>query len=193
MLNLLFKILFLDIELSTMIDIISIIANIFLSLVAILISIRTLKQSSNAIIESSRANIMLYFDVSTKANSYIVLKNFGNSAGIITKIQISPELDYSKSPDLPNRDMPVIEFDNVLLAPNQTIKSWFPFKNYPDKIFKIDLYYKTLNKNFEEHYSLNINYVDNLDYLYMKSVDVTNEKDALVNINNSLIRFTEKF
>ena len=49
------------------------------SVVAIFISIKTLKQSSKAIVESSKANIMLYFDVSTTASSHIVLKNFGNS------------------------------------------------------------------------------------------------------------------
>lgn len=178
---------------SDKIELFSAIASLTTSIIAIVISVITLKKSSNAIIESSRANIMLYFDISTKANSYIVLKNFGNSIGKITKVEISPKLDYSKSPNLLNPTMSVIQFNNTVLSPNQIIKSWFPFINYPDKIFKIDIYYKTLNRDFEEHYSLDINYVDNLDYLYMKSVDVQNEKDALVNINNSLIRFTEKF
>ncbi len=180
-------------SISDKIEIFSIIASLVTSIIAIVISIITLKKSSNAVIESSRANIMLYFDISTKANSYIVLKNFGNSIGKITKIEISPKLNYSKSPNFTGNNNTVIQFDNVVLAPNQTIKSWFPFLNYPDKLFKIDLYYKTLNKDYEEHYSLDINYSDDLDYLYMKSVDIPDEKNALVSINNSLIRFIEKF
>ena len=182
-----------DYDWDLVVNILSIVASTILSTIAIVISVKTLRQSNDAIIESSRANIMLYFDVSTKANSFIILKNFGNSIGKVIKIDISPKLNYSKSPSLNNRSIPVIEFSNVLLAPNQTIKSWFPFREYPDKLFKIDLYYETLNKKYEEHYSIDTNYVDNVDYLYIKSDDVLDEKNALVNINNTLIRFTEKF
>ena len=60
-------------------SVLSILFSLIPSVVAIFISIKTLKQSSKAIVESSKANIMLYFDVSTTASSHIVLKNFGNS------------------------------------------------------------------------------------------------------------------
>ena len=70
---------FLNLSTQDKLSVLSILFSLIPSIVAIVISIKTLKQSSNAIIESSRANIMLYFDVSTTANSYIVLKNFGNS------------------------------------------------------------------------------------------------------------------
>lgn len=193
MLNLFLNILFLDIDYSVLVNIISIITSSLLAFIAIIISIKTLKQSNYVFMETNRANIVLYFDVTSKSNSHIVVKNFGNSVGQITNIKISPELDYSKCHGLSSTNMNVIKFNNVLLAPNQSIKSFFPFTNYPDKIFKIDLYYKSLNQNFEEHYSLDITYVDNLDYLYINNKDIFDEKEALVNINNSLIRFTEKF
>lgn len=182
-----------DFDWNLIIEILSIISSTALSIIAIVISIKTLKQSNYSIIESSRANIMLYFDVSTKTNSFIVLKNFGNSIGKVIKVDIFPKLDYSKSPSIQGNPKQVIKFDNVLLAPNQTIKSWFPFRDYPDKIFKVDLYYETLNRKYEEHYSIDTNYVDNIDYLYIKSENVLDEKSALVNINNTLTRLTEKF
>lgn len=60
MLNLLLTILFCNIDLSVVVEIISIIASSILSIVAIAISVKTLKQSNEAIIESSRANIAFY-------------------------------------------------------------------------------------------------------------------------------------
>ena len=70
---------FLNLSTQDKLSVLSILFSLIPSVVAIVISIKALKQSSNAIIESSRANIMLYFDISTTASSHIVLKNFGNS------------------------------------------------------------------------------------------------------------------
>lgn len=180
---------------SDIIQIVSIVCTSLLSVIAIIISVLTLRKSSKTIIESSRANIMLYFDVSSKSNSYIVLKNFGNSSGKIINIKISPELYPYKGTtmNITNAIDKGIDFTNVVLAPNQAIRTWFPFINHPDKQFQIKLSYKTLGKIYTENYSLNINYVDKLNYLYVKSIDINDDKEALVTINNTLMRLTEKF
>ena len=113
--------------------------------------------------------------------------------GKILEIKLTPKLDYSKSPNISNGNIPIVDFNNVVLAPNQTIKSWFPFRNYPDKDFEVFIHYETLGESYKITYHLHINYVDNIDYLYMQSKDVPTQKDALVNITNTLTRFTEKF
>ncbi len=194
MLNLLIDFLFCDIDWSIVIDIISIITSSVLSIVAIAISVKTLKQSNNAIIETSRADIKFFFDTPTGVNQYIVLKNFGNSSGTIVDFNISPKLDYSKSPKL--NDLPgnptIIDYRNIVLAPGQTIKSWFPLRDYKDKRFNVSISYKTLNKTYTENYPLDVSYVDSINYIYTTNSETPDEKTALVGIENNLMRLTEK-
>lgn len=192
MLGLLFNILFCNIELPTFIDIIAIITSSILSIVAIAISIITLKHSTNAIVESSRANIMLYIDVSINKETYLVLKNFGNSIGKIISLTIIPPIQYSKlDTDYGFDSIP--SFIGVCLAPNQTIKTWFDFEHYPDKSFNIKITYSTLGKNYTTEYPIDISYIDKLDCLTYFSMDIPDEKTALVHITNQLKRLIEKF
>jgi hypothetical protein len=87
-----------------------------------------LKQSNYAILESSRASIVFYIDTLTGNQQFLTIKNFGNSTGKIIDIKITPQLDYRKHPNMPKKDNPVlVNYVGVTLAPNQCIKSWFPF------------------------------------------------------------------
>ena len=114
--------------------------------VSLFIALATLKQNRKIFLESNRANIMFYVDYHPQTMRYfLVIKNFGNSIGKLLNIEITPKLDWKKS-DVPQKMKPLTESTNVLLAPNQKISSWFPFKNYPDKIFDVKISYKTLNK-----------------------------------------------
>lgn len=194
MLKLFFDILLCNIDLSVVVEIISIIASSMLSIVAIVISVKTLKQSNEAITESSRANIVFYIDTLTGAQQFLTLKNFGNSVGKILSINITPELDYSKNPKMPNKPNPVlVDYSNILLAPNQCIKSWFPFSDYPDKELKVHIEYETLGKIYKEDYSIDLSYIKAIDYLQKESFSVSSEKSALVDIGNTLRRFSERF
>lgn len=193
MLNLFLNILFCSIDWTIVVDIISIIASSVLSIVAIAISLKTLKQSNNAIIESSRANIVFYVDTLTGGQQFLTLKNFGNSVGKLIYIDITPKPDYTKSPKLSGRPNPVlIDYSNILLAPNQCIKSWFPFSQYPDKKFKVHIEYETLGKIYKESYNIDLSYIEAIDYLYKNSCDVNDIKSALVDIGNTLRRISEK-
>ena len=179
---------------SDIIEIISIISSLTTSIIAIVISILTLKQSSNAIIESSRANIVFYIDTLTGAQQFLTLKNFGNSVGKILSVKIHPELDYSKNPNMSNKPNPVlVDYSNILLAPNQCIKSWFPFSDYPDKELKVHIEYETLGKTYKENYSIDLSYIKAIDYLQKDSFHTKDEKTALVDIGNTLRRFSERF
>lgn len=194
MLNLFLDILFYNIDLSVVIEIISIIASSMLSIVAIIISVKTLKQSNEAITESSRANIVFYIDTLTGGQQFLTIKNFGNSIGRITNIDISPKPDYSKSPILYGELAPVItDYKNIFLAPNQCIKSWFPFSNYPDKKFTITVTYDTLGNSYTESYPIDLSYIEAIDYLRKADFDIDTEKQALVNIDNTLRSLSEKF
>lgn len=195
MLDLILNILFCEFDWSIIIDIISIIASSSLSIVAIVISIRTLNQTNTTVFESSRADIKFFFDTPTGVNQYIVLKNFGKSSGTVVDFSISPKLDYTKCSKLSvRRDEPkIIDYKNVMLAPGQSIKSWFPLRGYKDKYFNVTITYTTLNKTYTESYPLDISYVDHIDYIYTPSSETPDEKTALVGIENNLMRLTERF
>ena len=194
MLNLILNILFCDIDWSVVVDVISIIASSVLSIVAIIISIKTLKQSNESIMESSRANIVFYVDTLTGSKQFLTMKNFGNSVGKILSVKITPKPDYTKSPLLSGNSNPIlIDYSNIVLAPNQCIKSWFPFSQYPDKKFKVHIEYETLGKTYKEDYSIDLSYIEAIDYIYRAPFDVKDEKAALVNIGNSLDRISERF
>lgn len=194
MLNIFLDILFCNINWSIVIDIISIISSSILSIIAIVISVKTLRQSNETILESSRANIVFYVDTLTGGQQFLTIKNFGNSIGEILNINILPRPDYSKSPKLHGKTAPVItDYKNILLAPNQCIKSWFPFSKYPDKKFTITVTYKTLGKIYTENYPIDLSYIEAIDYLRKSNFDIDNAKEALVNIDNTLRSFSEKF
>lgn len=178
---------------SDIIEIISIIASLTTSIIAIVISILTLRQSSKAIIESSRADIVFYIDTLTGAQQFLTIKNFGKSVGKVLDIKITPELNYSKNPKMPNKPNPVlVDYTNILLAPNQCVKSWFPFSDYPDKRFDVYIKYETLGKPYEYNYTIDLSYIKAIDYLYKSPIDVQSEKSALVDIGNTLRRISEK-
>ena len=176
---------------SDIINIISISISSVLAIIAIVISVKTLKQSNKAIIESSRGNIVFYIDTPLGGNQYLVLKNFGNSSAILKNIKISPELTYSKSTFTSTNKL-ITEYSNILLAPGQAIKSWFPFDDYPDKEFKISLNYETLGHMYHEDYTLNLDYISTIDYLRDFSIDRPDEKSALLKISNNIKTLTEK-
>lgn len=138
---------------SDKIELFSMIASLVTSIIAIVISLKTLKQSNDVILESSRADIKFFFDTPTGANQYIVLKNFGNSSGTVIDFNISPKLDYSKSPKLNgvSGNPTIVDYKDIVLAPGQTIKSWFPLRDYKDKHFIVSISYKTLNKIYTEN------------------------------------------
>ena len=194
MLNLFFNILFCNMNISVIVDILAVVTSSFLSIVAIFVSIKTLKQSSDALVENSRANIVFYVYTLTGGQQFLTIKNFGNSVGEILDIDISPKLDYSKSPRLNKASPPVItNYKNIFLAPNQCIKSWFPFSDYPDKKFVVTVTYKTLGKLYTESYPIDLSYIEAIDYLRKSSFHSGDIRDVLVDINNTLQGFSEKF
>ena len=176
---------------SDIINIISIVINSLLAIVAIFISVKTLKQSSKAIIESSRGYIVFYIDTPLGGNQYLVLKNFGHSSATLKSINIITEITYSKS-SIDSNNKLITEFSNILLAPGQAIKSWFPFENYPDKEFKISLTYETLGCIYNDVYTINLNYMATIDYLRDFSIDCPDDKTALLKISNNIKNLTEK-
>lgn len=76
------------------IQILGIVSSLLVSLVAIIISLITLRQNSKMIEESTRPYLSVYIShiYCTDCIDYLVLKNFGTSSAVITKFQCNTDL-----------------------------------------------------------------------------------------------------
>ena len=160
---------------------------------SIVITVLTLKQNSKMIKESTRAYILFYVDFHPQTQMYyLVIKNFGNSIGKLLNMSITPNINWKKCHFKQNIKH-LRDSTNVLLAPNQKISSWFDFKEYPDKKFKVELKYETLNKIYTESYEIDLSFISNHDWLFNYAVDDnTNDyKKVLYKINNSILDLSD--
>lgn len=160
---------------------------------SIVIAVSTLKQNSRMIKENTRAYIVLYIDYHPQTNRYfLVIKNFGKSIGKLISIDVSPKLDWKRCKFKQNIK-PLTESKNVLLAPGQKISSWFDFEKYPDKFFNVKLTYQTLNKDYTEMYTIDLNWLDNKDWIHNYSFDDQSDdyKEILYRINNSILEVSD--
>lgn len=175
---------------SDVIEIISIITSLTTSIIAICISVKTLKQSNEAIVESSRANIVFYIEKS-KYNVLhtLVIKNFGNSVGKIISIDTNPKLDWSKTKLSGIPVKPITEFSNIFLAPNQTIKSDFDFRHCKNTMINVTLKYETLSKIYTDNYSINLAITNNIAHLEPNTSTV---EQGLKAIHNSIQELSDK-
>lgn len=90
------------------------------SIIAIFISIITLRQNSKMIEESSRASIGIYGE-SINAGSpmfFLVVKNFGNSTATLTKF--NTDFDFSDCYGFSTDKNFMLELNNCTIAPGQS-------------------------------------------------------------------------
>lgn len=78
------------------IEIIGILATLITSIVAIAISVKTLKQNSKMIEESTRPYISMYLGTTYFSNTtmYLIMKNYGTSSAVITNFSCSYDLSH---------------------------------------------------------------------------------------------------
>lgn len=172
------------------VDIIFPSATLFASLVAIWISLRTLKINNKMLEESSRPYIIVYSTITNYSfPSYrIIVKNFGSSAASIKKFNYSKNL-IPFIHDSDNRN-PFDKLNGLTLAPNQKIIiNLEPNKiqALPDKSdveFKFDIIYEsTIGNEYRETYTDKIYNKEDILSFRPKS---SSEKESLDIISHAL-------
>lgn len=105
---------------SSLISLIGIVVSLVASLIAIFISVASLKQNSKMIEESSRPIIGIYSESVNFGSPtfYLVIKNFGNSLAVITKFK--PDFDFSDCYGFRSEKNWLNDFSNVSIAPGQS-------------------------------------------------------------------------
>ncbi len=137
---------------SDILQLISIICSSVLAIVAIVISIITLRQNRNMIFESNKPQITIFSKAisftSPKKRLYLVLKNFGLSGATIV------DIEYDKSFDKYFARPPFENISNVFIAPNQTFLYPLSLTRTAKEVFKIATTFKIkylyLNKEYIE-------------------------------------------
>ncbi|NJE40590.1 hypothetical protein E0K99_04530 [Faecalicoccus pleomorphus] len=145
------------ITVSDWIEIIGIIASLITSVVAIVISVKTLKQNSHMIEESTRPYITIAGKTTNfqNPNFYLVLKNFGSTGATITNFSCNTNLcEYS----FDDHFVPFKNLSGTFIAPAQSIITTLDtrklYKNKPTFIFDIE--YKSNKKIYSEHIQISI-------------------------------------
>lgn len=173
------------------------IGTMLLAIISVVAMWITIKQNAKTNYENSRAKLLFYVDY-IRANDefFLTIKNFGNSLGKLNYIKIKPNLDYQKIEGYSDEHTLLTDSKDIILAPNQKVSSWFSFRNYPDKLFDIELSYTSLNgkksKIFVENYKIDLSFIDDVENLSHWSIDCPDDKTALVWIENQLSEISER-
>ena len=142
---------------SDIIEIVGIIASLVTSIVAIVISVKTLKQNSQMIEESSRPYVAVYpeyIQVLSTPHEYLVIKNFGSTGATIDSLVIDPPFEKS---DICN-DPGFTHISGTFIAPNQAISTTVfanAFNNNRTGITTISIKYHSDTKKYCESFYLN--------------------------------------
>lgn len=186
--------IFCDLSSTDKIQIIATIVTALGILVGLVISIITLKQNNKFKREESRANIVCYIEHITKtANSYIVIKNYGNSIGKVLRVTLNKDIDLNKILGITNKDYKnIFQRENYLLAPNQKITSWYDFMNNKVEEFTVTIEYETLGKRYKEDYLISPDFVHSVVYTDKNMSGLDKTESMLYKMNESLREISEK-
>ena len=136
---------------SDIIEIIGIIASTIASIIAIVISVKTLRQNSNMIEESTRPYVVVYGNTTNfqQPNFYLIIKNYGSSGATITKFSCDHDLaDFSYS----TKNTPFENICGTFIAPGQSLMTNLRTKLLFNKEITLNcqIEYKTKSKTYSE-------------------------------------------
>ena len=153
---------------SDIIEIIGIITSTAVSITAIIISVKTLKQAqitneqnNRMLEESTRPYITIYLDAITicEQDSFFVLKNFGQSPGRITLFEYDPILEsLETSPQRGNqlKNEQYAYVKGITLAPGQSKMMSCNVPKIPKDVLSFKIGYVSSCKYYEESIELNV-------------------------------------
>lgn len=148
---------------SDWIELIGVLASLVTSIVAIWISIKTLKQNNQMIEDSTRPYVVMCGKVTNCQDPtfYLVLKNHGTSGATITDIKCDCDLSrYSFSKE----HVPFKHFSGTFIAPNQSFICALQRFDLFKEIHKIkfDISYKSEYKTYKENFVINLDSYNDL-------------------------------
>ena len=139
---------------ANLIEIASIFISLITSIVAIVISVKTLKQNSIMIEESTRPHIQIY-PVFIDTILYIIIKNYGSSEAYIDSITCSHFFNSKETMSDEYTGDIFSKIKDVILSSGHSIKCPLIGYEVPSEIFDFHIKYHSSLKNYEEDFSFN--------------------------------------
>ncbi len=136
--------------LSDVIQLIGICVSSLISLVAVILSLITIRQNAKSIEDSTRPYIVIYNDLVNGANTpiqFLIIRNFGQTAATIKKLEITPQIPVQYSDELFGH------FKNQTIAPGQSYSTAFKLKD-PSITLTASVTYTCGKKTYSESYSI---------------------------------------
>ncbi|AXG40508.1 hypothetical protein EGCR1_17560 (plasmid) [Enterococcus gilvus] len=186
-----------NLSISDIIQLISIILSALLTIVSLVISVKALKQSQKSIelteksiLDSNRPYVVIYRDyiqVLSTVHEYVIVKNFGNTGAVIDEISFSPVLlDDIRSGKV---------FDHlagVFIAPGQSISTVTSVnvfkreKDLPDT--NVSIVYHDEIKKYKNQYSFSDSILN--DILVSKSKPSKNKsvQEVMSTVSEEILR-----
>lgn len=149
-----------SLAISDKIQIVGIFSTTLLSVISVLIAISTLRQNSKMIEESTRPYIVISFEAFTTGpteRGFFVIKNYGQSAAIVTKFEFSNDLT-TISQKIDGLGDAYDTINQAHFAPGQRILIPFsPKSKLSEYSYQFKIEYKTsANKIYKDTFDVNL-------------------------------------
>lgn len=172
-------------SISDTIQVIAICVSLIVSLIAILQTQKSIKQTENMIEEANRPVVSVYIESVTvgEFQKYITVKNFGQTAATILSITFDKELDEA------NEDRKLGSLVGATIAPNQKFTSFLE-PDYNKTVITHISYKDVNNKIYKEKYILKTDLTNSLFWI---STEKTSDTAVSTAIKDSAIEILKSF
>ena len=140
----------LSLSVSDWVQLTGIVASLTVSIIAIIISVKTLQQNSKMIEESTRPIVVIYNDfVSAQSPiQYLIIRNFGNSSATIIDLSLKYDGDPQYSKTL------FAHMQGQIIAPGQSYSTAFKFEDSSVVIDATITYKSAAGKTYTESFQI---------------------------------------
>lgn len=140
---------------SDVIEIVGIIASLVTSIVAIVVSVKTLRQNSRMIEESTRPNLQIY-PVYMNSILYIVIKNYGASEAYIDQITCDHKFTQKEIMGDRSGDILFSNMKGAILSPGYALKCPLIAHEISDNDFEFHVTYHSSEKTYDAEFHFNV-------------------------------------
>lgn len=154
------------------------------AVIAVIISVVTLRQNNKMIYEANKPVIEMYiFGIDVHSiHKYLVIKNFGKTSARIKS------LSFSKDLDIYNNDLKLNSLIGTSIAPNQSFVTVYD-TNFTDKLTATISYTSEVSKHQEfKEYHLDFGQLDSLRYAHVSTSSLSPETKAIINGIEAVIK-----
>lgn len=144
------EIITMELSVSDIIQLIGIVSSSIISLIAVILSLISIRQNSKALKDATRPYVVVYNDLVNGANTpiqFLIIRNFGQTAAVIESLEITPEVKVHYSDGL------FKHMKNQIIAPGQSYSTAFKLDD-STIILNVSISYRSGKNVYHDSYSI---------------------------------------